>query len=394
MTESASQSRLVERILDRFLSEFGGTHPAGVFFAPGRVNLIGAHLDYNGGDVLPVTVDLGVYLAIRPRDDDRLCLRSVDQRDGIDARLGELGDSRRPEHGWGAYPFGVFRALAERLPRCGFDAVYGGDLPMASGMSSSAAIEVVTAYALDRLHGLGLGNRELALICHGAETRYVGVQCGIMDQFASALGRAGHALWLHCSDASFEYVEIHAGFDVLVLDTKKTRTLASGAFNQRVAECGEALAILRMHARSLPTLAAYGEADLAHAAPWLAGVHLKRARHVVSEMQRVARGVAALRVGDGPALGAALTSSHRSTAVDYEVSCAELDAITAAACAQPGVFGARLTGAGFGGCAIALIEPGSAERVIPPVRDDFARRFGVEPGFRVLAAGGGPRRVV
>ncbi|MCC6782541.1 MAG: galactokinase [Planctomycetes bacterium] len=392
MTGTESQQRLIAAILARFRAEFGAELPA-VFFAPGRVNLIGAHLDYNGGDVLPVTVDLGVDVAIRLRDDDRLRLRSLDQTAAVDTRLGELGDTRTTAQGWAAYPLGVVRMLSERLDGRGFDAVFGGDLPMASGMSSSAALEVATAYALDQLCGLALPNRELALVCHAAETRFVGVQCGIMDQFASALGRAGHALWLHCADASFEHVEIHAGFELLVMDTKKPRTLASVAFNERVRECGEALEVLRAHARVLPNLASYGEADLARAAPWLAGVHLKRARHVVSEMQRVARGVAALRVGEIAALGAALSSSHRSTAVDYEVSCAELDTITAAACAQPGVFGARLTGAGFGGCAIALIEPGAAERVVPPVRDGFLRRFGVEPGFRVLAAGGGPRRV-
>ncbi|MFO1054549.1 MAG: galactokinase [Planctomycetota bacterium] len=393
MSGSVALPPVVEQILDRFRARFQGPAPA-VFFAPGRVNLIGAHLDYSGGDVLPVTVDLGVYGAVRIRDDDLVRVASIDQSLEVEARLSELGDTRRPEHAWATYPFGVLRMLRDRMPARGFDAVYGGDLPMASGMSSSAAIEVATAFALDQLHGLGLGNLEIALICHAAETRYVGVQCGIMDQFASALGRAGHALLLHCSSQRHEHVEIHGrGFQILLMDTKKPRTLASVGFNERVRECAEALAILRAHARPLEYLAQYTEQDLSRSAPALHGVLLRRARHVVTEMVRIARGVAALRAGDIVAFGAAISQSHESTAKDYDVSCAELDAITASARRLPGVFGARLTGAGFGGCAIALIESGSAPRLTGPIGDDFRRRFGVEPGFRVLTAGGGPRRV-
>lgn len=393
MSGNTPLSPVVDRVVDRFRSAFPGEPPS-VFFAPGRVNLVGAHLDYSGGDVLPVTVDLGVYVAIRLREDDVLRISSIDQPEAIESRLADLGDSRRIEHHWGAYPFGVVKMLADRMPPRGFDAVYGGDLPMASGMSSSAAIEVATAFALDQLWGLGMEMRSVAMICHSAETRYVGIQCGIMDQFASSLGRAGHALLLHCADASYEHVEIHGrGFQILVMDTKKPRTLASVGFNQRVRECTEAREILQSNVRPLDHLADYTERDLELAGDALTGVHRKRARHVVTEMGRVARGVAALRAGDIDGLGAALSSSHHSAAEDYEVSCAELDAITAAACARPGVFGARLTGAGFGGCAIALIEPGSSADLCAPIAAAFFDQFGVMPEFRVLTAGGGPRRI-
>lgn len=381
-------------VLAAFHEEFPGASPR-VFFAPGRVNLIGAHLDYSGGDVLPLAVDLGVYVAASPRTDGLLRLRSLDQPERVDVALAELGAVRDPAHGWAAFPLGVAREFARSTGfGGGADLVFGGDLPMASGMSSSAAIAVATAVALDAWAGTGLERLELALLAHRAETGYVQVECGIMDQFASALARSGHALLLHCADESFEHVAIHgSGFEVLVMDTKKPRTLAESAFNARVRECREAHAVLREHVRELPWLAQYTADDLEHAGDRLAGVQRARATHVVEEMVRVASAVKALDAGDVRTFGALVHASHRSTATHYEVSCDELDVITDLACAQPATFGARLTGAGFGGCAIALIEPGASESVVGPVREGFLARFGVEPGFRVLHAGPGPREL-
>lgn len=394
MSELPHPSPVPDRVRRVFLERHPGAAPV-VFFAPGRINLIGAHLDYSGGDVLPLAVDLGVYVAARPNDEGRVRLSSLDQPVRVDVGVEEIGDRRNPDHGWGGYPLGVFRFFeAQTGVDRGVDLVFAGDLPMASGMSSSAAIEVATAFVLDALHGTGLDPLTLARLAHRAETDYVHVQCGIMDQFASALARPGHALLLHCHDASFEHVEMHgSGFEILVMDTKKPRTLAKSAFNERVRECHEAHAILQRHVRDLPYLAAYTAEDLERAGDHLQGVHRKRARHVVNEMVRVARAVKALDDGDVREFGAMLTASNRSTSVDYEVSCEELDAITAAACEQPAVYGARLTGAGFGGCAIALIEPGRAAEVEGPVRAAFQRRFGVAPEFMVLHAGGGPKRL-
>jgi galactokinase len=394
MTASADKSAVLERVRSRFATVFPGGRPR-LFFAPGRVNLIGAHLDYSGGDVLPLAVDLGVYAAARPNDVGRIRLRSLDQDLEVEVLVDAVGERRDPAHGWGGYPLGVFRFFRERTGfDRGVDLVFGGDLPMASGMSSSAAIEVVTAVALDALAGTGLDALTLARLAHRAETDYVRVRCGIMDQFASALARAGHALLLHCHDGSFEHVEMHgSGFEVLVMDTRKPRTLAKSAFNDRVRECHEALEVLRRQVRELPYLAAYTPDDLDRAGDALHGVLRSRATHVVEEMLRVARAVRALDAGDVREFGAMLTASHRSTSEQYAVSCAELDAITAFACEQAPVFGARLTGAGFGGCAIALVEPGRAGEVEGPVRERFAARFGVEPGFRVLHAGPGPREV-
>jgi len=265
---------------------------------------------------------------------------------------------------------------------------------MASGLSSSAAIEVATALALDGLHGTGYDRQALALLAHRAETGFVGVRCGIMDQFASALARSGQVLLLHCAGPRYEHVPFDPdACEVLVMDTRKPRSLSKSHFNQRVAECALAHEILRAQVRDLPHLADYGPDDLQAAQDAFDDAILRRARHVVTEMARVARGVAALRAGDHRTLGKALDDSHRSTSVDYEVSCAELDAITDAARACEGVFGARLTGAGFGGCAIALVAPGCAGAVGARVGAAFAQQFGVTAGFDLLRVGNGPGEV-
>jgi galactokinase len=389
---AASPSRLLDAIAARFREEFGGNGAVRRFFAPGRINLVGAHLDYSGGDVLPMAVDRGIYLAIRKRDDARIRVRSLDQQLAVDVDVAQLGTRTRPEWGWAGYPLGVFCGFRDSAGiTTGFDAVFAGDLPMASGLSSSAAIEVVTALALDSLHGTKLERQQLALIAHRAEAGFVGVRCGIMDQFASALGRAGQVLLLHCAGPRWEHVPFDpAACEVLVLDTKKPRHLAASGFNERVAQCATVHEVLRAHVRDLPHLAHYSLADLEQVRAAMDDVLFRRARHVFTEMERTRAGAAALRRSDYAGLGRLLDASHRSTAADYEVSCEELDVITAAARECDGVFGARLTGAGFGGCAIALLRPGVADTVKDHVAAAFRARFAVEPGFYLLRNGTGP----
>ena len=389
-----SRSRMLDAIGARFRADFGGA-PFRRFFAPGRINLLGAHLDYNGGDVLPMAVDRGIYLAIRARDDGRIRLRSVDQAQVVDVACTDVGERNRPEFAWAGYPLGVWHGFQQTVGlRTGFDAVFAGDLPMASGLSSSAAIEVVTAIALDALHGTRLERQQIALLAHRAETGFVGVRCGIMDQFASALGRAGQVLLLHCAGPRWEHVPFDpAACEVLVLDTRKPRHLAKSGFNERVAQCATAHEILRTHARDLPHLALYTPADLEPVRSAMDDVLYRRARHVVTEMERTRAGALALRRHDYAALGALLDQSHRSTAGDYEVSCDELDVITEGARGVAGVFGARLTGAGFGGCAIALLRPGAGDEVARIVGATFRQRFGVEAGFDLLRSGPGPGEI-
>ncbi len=387
-------SPIPARLRAAFPGAFGTALPR-VFFAPGRVNLVGAHLDYNGGDVLPVAVDRGIYAAARLRDDGLIRLRSLDQPLAVDVAMDALAGPSDPARAWANYPLGVFREfVAATGVRSGVDLVFSGDLPMASGMSSSAAIEVATATALDRLHGTRLDPIALAMLGHRAENDYVGLKCGIMDQFASALGRPGHALLLHCHTREYAHVALDdEAFAILVMDTRKPRTLATTGFNQRVRECAEAHAALRAAGVDRPYLAAYTPAELARVGARVPEVPMRRARHVVSEMTRVADAVASLQRGDIAALGQALDGSHESARRDYEVSCDELDEITAAARTCEGVFGARLTGAGFGGCAIALAHPGATTDVASQVAARFRARFDVEPRFEVLRAGGGPREL-
>lgn len=394
MIGSRARDQVLAAIERDFVQSFGGSRGR-MFFAPGRINLVGAHLDYSGGDVLPMAVDRGVYAMARLSSSPRLRLCSLDQGLRLEIDVAEVGSKTRPEWKWGGYPIGVWSCFRERMGiASGLDVCFGGDLPMASGLSSSAAIEVVTALALDALHGTRLDRQTLALMAHRAETGFVGLRCGIMDQFASALGRPGQVLLLHCAGPRWEHVPFDpAACEVLVMDTRKSRRLAKTGFNERVAQCATAHELLRAHVRDLSHLADYSMGDLEAARSALDEVSFRRARHVISEMGRIGNGVAALRRHDYATLGAMLDQSHRSTATDYDVSCEELEVITAASRSCDGVYGARLTGAGFGGCAIALVRPGSAEAVAAQVGPVFAGRFGVEPGFDVLRAGAGPGEV-
>ena len=383
--------------LELFAQRFGADHPGAprLFFAPGRLNLIGAHLDYSGGDVLQMAVHRGVYAAIRPRSDDRIRMASGDMDAVIETRVGDVGDRSQPGHHWAGYCLGVQREFVRRgVDAIGFDLAIGSDLAIASGLSSSAALEVCTAFALDAVLGTALDRREIAELAHRAETDYVGVQCGIMDQFASALGREGHLLLLHCHAIEFEHVPAPAhAFEALVMDTKKARRLANSGFNDRVRECAEVHAILRREVRDLPYLAAYEPADLVAAEPHLSPLHQRRFRHVVSEMGRVRYGVEGLRAGDIARLGESMDGAHESARVDYEVTCAELDVITAAAREHEAAFGARFTGAGFGGCACALVRSGESSTIIAHVTRRFEAEFGYAPGFEVLRPGPGPREL-
>lgn len=390
-----ARSRLPDAIEARFREDFGNVLGVRYFFAPGRINLVGAHLDYSGGDVMPMAVDRGVYAGVRLRADGRIRLHSLDQDLVVEVDAADVADKAQPEWGWGGYPLGMWRSFQrDHGLTAGFDAVFAGDLPIASGLSSSAAIEVVTAIALDALHGVGLGREQIASMAHRAENDFVGVRCGIMDQYASALGRPGQVLWMHCAGPRWEHVPFDRDqCEVLVMDTHKPRKLAASGFNERVAQCAAAREYLSGRVREEQHLALFSVADLESCEGEMDPVLYRRARHVVSEMGRIAAGAASLRASDYAGLGAQLTASHRSTATDYDVSCEELDVITEAARGCEGVYGARLTGAGFGGCAIALIEPGRREQVAQQVTVAFVEQFGVQPSFDLLRIGDGPGEV-
>jgi galactokinase len=358
--------------LRRFAACFGRP-PTCIVRSPGRVNLIGEHTDYNDGFVLPAALDLSTWVAAAPRGDGRLRTVTVRLGESDDAPLADL----RPREGppWTRYVRGVAAQLQEAgcaLP--GADLLVDGDLPLSGGLSSSASLELGVAVALAALAGCSLERRELALLSQRAEHEAAGVMCGIMDQFAVAFGRTGHAVFIDCRTLEVETVPLPAGVRILVLDSAVPRTLAGSAYNQRRAECEEA--VRRLQAVCPEVRALRDATPEMLAAAGLADVVLRRARHVVTEDRRVLDGVLALRCRDVAAFGQLMAASHASLRDDYEVSGPELDVLAEIASGTPGVYGARLTGAGFGGCAVALAAAAQAEVAAAVIVNRYRERTG------------------
>ncbi len=355
-----TERRAGEAYVEKF-----GREPEVVASAPGRINLIGEHTDYNGGFVLPCAIDRRISVAAG-RNGEEL-LHSAD--------FNRTRPLHRTDDSWARYPRGVAWALCEAGHDAdSFQAALAGDVPRASGLSSSAAIEAATALALDGLFGFGLDKKTLARLCQRAENEYVGVQSGIMDQYASLLCEAGSALLVDCRSLEAETVPLDLegeGLSLVVCDTRVERGLADTGYNERRAACERAAEMLGVEELRDAT-----EDDLER----LSGEQLSRARHVVTENARVLEAVEALKNGDFDAFGRLMYASHASLRDDYEVSTVELDAFVELA-REAGAAGARLTGAGFGGCAIALVPPDSTEKLADRCRDVFAERGFEEPDF-------------
>lgn len=357
-----------------------GRPPSGTWAAPGRVNLIGEHTDYNDGFVLPIALDRTARVAVRLRDDDVIRCASVQQGDDVTTTsLGSLVS--RGCGSWAAYVAGVAWALAEHGVRVsGFDLLLDSDVPVGAGLSSSAAIETATGLALAELLDAPLTRLELALVCHRAETGFVGAPVGVMDQVASACASAGHALLLDCRSLEVEHVPFRPqdwDCELLVVDTGAPHQNNDGAYAERRASCERAAADLGVKA-------------LRDASPDQVA-DLPRARHVVSECRRVLSAAEALRDGDAARLGQLMLASHVSLRDDFEVSSPQLDlAVTSAMGA--GAHGARLTGAGFGGCAVALVPRHRSGKVAMAVADAFADRAFDPPDVFPVAAGPGATR--
>ena len=359
---------------------------ARLFFAPGRVNLIGEHIDYNGGRVMPCSLSIGTYAAAAPRCDGRINLVSADMPDArIEANLKELLSlAHEPcafkSFSWGAYPLGVCAKLAKAGYEIGgFDMAVSGSLPRGSGLSSSASLEVLTCAVLKELFSLPLSGPEAARLSVSAERDCAGVNCGIMDQFICAVGKKDRALLLDTGTLAHGLIpfDMH-GNVLLIMNTRKPRRLADSKYNERRAECEEALdllnAVLPERAEHLCAISPEVFEEYASALP---PVLYKRARHAVYENARVDMAADALENGDIARLGELLNASHDSLRDDYEVTGRELDSIVAAARAQKGMLGARMTGAGFGGCAIALAECSRTEEIIAEV----SRIYKAETGY-------------
>ncbi|MGH3655273.1 MAG: galactokinase [Micromonosporaceae bacterium] len=377
--------------LARRFTEFTRVAPEGVWAAPGRVNLIGEHTDYNDGFVLPLALPRRATVAAARRDDGTVVMRSL-QRDGevvtvpvADLRPGEL-------NGWAAYPAGVVWALADAgHPVGGADLVFDSDVPSGAGLSSSAALECATAVALNDMYGLDLGRRELARLAQRAENDFVGMPCGILDQAASMLCEPAHALFLDTRGLAVEQVPLDlesAGLVLLVIQTREPHAHVDGEYAERRASCEAAARRL-----GVPALRDVGTADLPEALERLDDeVTRRRVRHVVTENARVLDTVELLRAGQVAEIGPLLTASHESLRDDYEVSTAALDLAVATALANGG-YGARMTGGGFGGCAIALLDAGAVDVVSDAVRKAFAEAGHAEPATFPAVASPPARRL-
>jgi galactokinase len=381
---------------DELVHRFGpGPGEIRTYLGPGRVNLIGEHLDYNGGLVLPAAIDLGITALVRRRADRRVRFASLAEPASAELDLA-APIVREPCDAWAAYPKGVLAGLAAAgVPLVGLDVLFASDLPEGAGLSSSAALEVVTAFLARAEAGVGTDDRVgLARLCQAAENDFVGVKCGIMDQFAVACGRAGHALRLDCATLACTPVPVVLGdARLVVLNTNRRRGLADSKYHERRAECDAALALIRAAAASPPPDLAHARLADVDAALAAAPVLRRRARHVVSEQARVEAAAARLADGDLDGFGALLAASHASLRDDYEVTGPELDAIVAAAAAAPGCRGARMTGAGFGGCALALCEAAALPDFARAVASEYHARTGRPAGVYPVTLTDGVRRV-
>ncbi|MEJ2502915.1 MAG: galactokinase [Gemmatimonadota bacterium] len=370
-----------DRVVEAFRREYGEA-PTWVVRAPGRVNLIGEHTDYNDGFVLPLALERAVWLALRPRPDGRVRVYSADYDEAAEFSLDDL---TRGGPGWSEYLKGTAWALADAgYGLKGWDGAMGSDVPIGAGLSSSAAVELATARALASASGLDWEPAEMARLAQRAENEWVGMNCGIMDQMISAVGRAGHAVLIDCRTLDTEVVPVPDGTVVVVLDTATRRGLVDSEYNERRQRCERAAEHFGVAA-----LRDLTPETLAERAGELDEVTARRARHVVTENARTEAAAAAMRRGDAGTLGRLMDESHASLRNDFEVSSEALDLMVDIARAQPGCEGARMTGAGFGGCAVALVDRERAEAFATAVTAAYRERTDREPQVYVTAGSDG-----
>ncbi|MDR2476042.1 MAG: galactokinase [Bacteroidales bacterium] len=365
-----------------------------VYFAPGRVNLIGEHTDYNGGYVFPCALSFGTYLLLRKNGKPTVNFRSLNQPEIESIPLDKL--TERLEKSWANYPLGVFAQFVKRgiVFTEGFDILIWGNVPNGAGLSSSAALEVVTAYALNDQLKTEFDRAELAKIGQKAEHEFALVNCGIMDQFASANGKKDHAIFLNCDTLAFELVPVKLdGVKVLISNTHSPHKLDSGAYNQRVAECKLAVEQLN-NVHPLKYLAELTEARFNEISSAITDpVAFKRARHVVGEVQRTTDAVEALKVGNLTKFGQLMNASHVSLRDDYEVTGPELDAMAEEAWKIEGVIGSRMTGGGFGGCTVSLVKDEAIDTFIEKVGARYEAKTGLKPEFYIAEIGDGAKKM-
>ena len=367
-----------------------------IFFSPGRVNLIGEHTDYNGGFVFPCALSFGTYLLVAPNDEQKINFRSLNVEAVYSLALTQL-TTPLPDKAWANYPLGVLAQFIKRgvAIEQGYDMLFWGNVPAGAGLSSSAAMEVVTAYAFNELLSTGYDRTELAKIGQKAEHEFAGVMCGIMDQFASAQGKQDHAIYLNCDTLAFDLVPVKLeGIKVVVSNTHSPHHLDSGAYNDRVRQCQ--LAVQQISAvRPIKNLAELSQADFEQVEHAITDeVAHRRARHVVGEVQRTKDAVEALQQGNIELFGKLMTQSHISLRDDYEVTGLQLDSLAEAAWKVEGVLGSRMTGGGFGGCTVSLVRDEAIPAFIEKVGAEYTEKTGLKADFYIAEIGDGAHRVM
>ena len=385
-----------EKIYKRFQEIFGAEGEIGVYFAPGRVNMIGEHTDYNGGHVCPCALTIGTYGAVRKRNDNKLRFYSMnfEHLNVIESSLDDL--IPRKNAGWTNYPKGVMWALREKgyeIP-CGIDLMLFGNIPNGSGLSSSASVEVLTGYILNDLFDLGISNQDLALLGQFSENNFNGVNCGIMDQFAIAMGKKDHAIFLDTADLSFEYAPIKLeGAKIVISCSNKKRGLGDSKYNERRAECEEALEEIRQKVK-VDSLGDLSEEQFEEVRDAIKdATRQKRAKHAVYENQRTIKAVQALKANDIELFGKLMNASHVSLRDDYEVTGIELDTLVEEAWKVEGVIGSRMTGAGFGGCTVSIVKDDAVDTFIEKVGTAYKVAIGYAADFYVVQIGDGPAKL-
>ena len=381
-----------EKMMEKFVELYGDGGDIRFYFAPGRVNLIGEHTDYNGGHVFPCALTLGTYAMVRKRDDRKLRFYSMnfEHRYVVESSLDDLHFQKAA--GWTNYPKGVLWAFNKKghPVNCGFDILLYGNIPNGSGLSSSASVEVVIGVMLKDMLDFDVTMIDIALLGQYAENNFNGVNCGIMDQFSIAMGKANNAIFLDTSDLSYEYAPIVLkDKKIVITSSNKKRGLGDSKYNERRSECETALkelqTVLDISSLGELTEEAFESAKEVIKSP----VRVRRARHAVYENQRTIKAVEALKNNDIELFGQLMNESHRSLRDDYEVTGIELDTLAQAAWDTPGVIGSRMTGAGFGGCTVSIVEESAVDNFIEKVGNEYKDKIGYNADFYVVDIGEG-----
>ncbi|MCR5279075.1 MAG: galactokinase [Lachnospiraceae bacterium] len=386
-----------QTMIKEFEKVFGDSTGVRTFFAPGRVNLIGEHTDYNGGHVFPCALTIGTYAVVKPRTDMTVRFYSMNfEKEGVITV--DLSGELKPDKSlkWTAYPVGVIWAFAEKgmMVNHGFDVVINGNIPNSSGLSSSASLEVLTGFMLKNLYGFEVSNQDLALIGQFSENKFNGVNCGIMDQFAIAMGKKDCAIFLDTNTLKYEYTPVKlSGSKLVIACSNKKRGLGDSKYNERRSQCEEALRRIQT-VKKVDTLGDLTEEEFESVRSAVNDPVLeKRAKHAVYENRRTVKAVAALKANDIETFGKLMIASDDSLRDDYEVTGVELDTLVAEALKVKGVIGSRMTGAGFGGCTVSIVKDEAIDDFIKSVGEAYKAKIGYAADFYVVEVGDGPSEI-